>query len=313
MQTADLTAGERIRRVTDGSASADAAVSAAERYAADAADTRPVTIIGPPSLSPGTIVRALGRLVQYRDLLYTLTVHRLQVRYKQSALGWLWAVLQPLLLMLMYTVIFWKLARVDTGTTPYPLFAYSALLIWSCFSTAVGSATNSLVSHFSLVTKVYFPREILPITYVLASLVDLVAGSVVLALLVVYFDWPLTFQLVQVVPAVFVFVLFAMAVSLVLCAVQVRYRDIGIAMPLLLQLWMFATPVVYPLSAVPMRWRDLYLLNPMAGVVESFRDALLGEPVSYGPLAVAAAVSIVALPLAYLYFKHVESTVADVL
>ena len=162
-------------------------------------------------------------------------------------------------------------------------------------------------------TKVYFPREILPITYVLASLVDLVAGSVVLALLVVYFDWPLTFQLVQVVPAVFVFVLFAMAVSLVLCAVQVRYRDIGIAMPLLLQLWMFATPVVYPLSAVPMRWHDLYLLNPMAGVVESFRDALLGEPVSYGPLAVAAAVSIVALPLAYLYFKHVESTVADVL
>jgi lipopolysaccharide transport system permease protein len=276
-------------------------------------DPRPLTIIGPPTMSVMTLVRALGRLRQYRDLLYTLSHHRLQVRYKQSILGWLWAIVQPLSLMLIYTVIFSRVARLETGI-PYPLFAYSALLVWSCFSTAVGTATNSLVSHFNLVTKVYFPREILPLSYVIAALADLLAGGVVLGALLVYYQVPLTVYALYSLPAIAVLMLFALAVSLVLCAVQVRYRDIGIAMPLLLQLWMFATPVVYPLIKVPAPWLPFYLLNPMAGVVETFRQALVeGRAPDAAPLAIAAAVTVLVLPLAYLYFKKVEANVADIL
>ena len=278
-------------------------------------DRRPVTVIGPPTISLMTLLRAVARLRQYRDLLYTLSLHRLQVRYKQSILGWLWAVVQPLSLMLIYTVIFSRVALVQTGGVPYPLFAYSALLVWTCFSTAVGTATNSLVSHFNLVTKVYFPREILPLSYVLAALVDLLAGSIVLGALLIYYHVPLSAYALYVLPSVAVLGTFALAVSLVLSAVQVRYRDIGLALPLLLQVWMFATPVVYPLHAVPPQWRSLYLLlNPMAGVVETFRRGLINhQSPDVAPLAIAAAVSLVLLPIAYLYFKRVEATVADVL
>jgi len=277
-------------------------------------DRRPLTVIGPPTMSLMTLLRAVARLRQYRDLLYTLSLHRLQVRYRQSMLGWLWAIVQPLSLMLIYTVIFSQVARVETAGVPYPLFAYSALLVWTCFSTAVATATNSLVSHFNLVTKVYFPREILPISYVLAALVDLLAGSLVLGGLMTYYQVPVNGYALYILPAVAVLFTFALAVSLVLCAVQVRYRDIGIAMPLLLQLWMFGTPVVYPLSAVPPYWHSLYLLNPMAGVVETFRRVLINpESPDLEPLAIAAAVSMVVLPIAYLYFKRVEATVADVL
>jgi lipopolysaccharide transport system permease protein len=277
-------------------------------------DHRPVTVIGPPSMSVLTLLRAVGRLRQYRDLLYTLSLHRLQVRYKQSMLGWLWAIVQPVSLMVIYTVIFSHVARVDTDGAPYPLFAYPALLAWTCFSTAVSTATNSLVSHFNLVTKVYFPREILPISYVLAAVVDLLAGGVALAALMIYYQAPLTAHALYLVPSIVVLVMFALAVSFVLSAVQVRYRDIGIALPLLLQVWMFATPVVYQLSAVPPRWRSLYLLNPMAGVAETFRRALIdGATPPLGPLAIAAAVSLLVLPVAFLYFKRIEATVADIL
>jgi lipopolysaccharide transport system permease protein len=312
MPTADLTASDHLSPPPKSDPGNPMTTTAGEPDAPD--DSRPVIVIGPPTVSLRMLAGSARRLVQYRDLLYTLTVHRLQVRYKQSALGWLWAIVQPLSLMLMYTVIFWKIVRVDTGSTPYPLFAFSALLVWSCFSTAVAAATNSLVSHFGLVTKVYFPREILPLTYVLASLVDLFAGGLVLAAMMLYFHVPLTLHALHVVPAVAILVIFALAVSLVLCAVQVKYRDIGIAMPLVLQLWMFATPVVYPLRAVPPAWQPFYVLNPMVGVTETFRRALLeGATPHYQPLVVAAIVSLLVLPMAYLYFKRVEATVADIL
>jgi lipopolysaccharide transport system permease protein len=277
-------------------------------------DTRPTTVIRAPSFSPLALVRAATRLAQYRDLLYTLSLHRLHVRYKQSILGPLWAILQPLSLMLIYTAVFSVLARVPSEGLPYTLFAYTALLPWTCFSTAVSTATNSLVSHFSLVTKVYFPREILPVTYVVAAVADLIAGSLVLGALMAYYGVSLTPHAFYAVAAVAVLIVFALAVSLVLCAVQVRHRDVGIAMPLVLQLWMFATPVVYPLSAIPAEWRPLYILNPMVGVIESFRRVLIqGAPPPADALAVSAAVSLALLPVAYIYFKRVESTVADVL
>lgn len=275
---------------------------------------RPVTVLRPPSFSPTALVRGVGRLAQYSDLLYTLTLHRLHVRYKQSLLGPAWAVLQPLLLMLIYTVIFTRIARVPSDGVPYPLFAFSALLPWTSFSTAVTTATNSLVGHFSLVTKVYFPREILPLTYVVAAVVDLLAGSIVLAGLMLFYGVMPTTSAIFVVPIVAVLAVFALAMALVLSAIQVRYRDIGIAMPLVMQSWLFATPIVYPLSVVPEAYRPFYLLNPMAGVIDGFRRVVvLGIPPDYYALGISAIVSLTLLPLAYAYFKHVESTVADVL
>lgn len=260
------------------------------------------------------LARAVTRLLQYRDLLFTLSVHRLSVRYKQSVLGPAWAILQPISLMLIYTAIFSRIARVPSEGIPYSLFAYVALLPWTLFSTAVSAATNSLVSHVSLVTKVYFPREILPLTYVVAALVDFLVASIVLGGLMLFYDVSPTLQILYVIPTIAVLVMFTLAVSLVLCAVQVRYRDVGVAMPLVLQLWMFATPVVYPLSVVPAKWHWLYVLNPMVGIVESFRRVVVqGLPPHYQTLAAAAIVSMVLLPMAFIYFKHVESTVADVL
>ena len=277
-------------------------------------EARPTTIIRAPSLSLLALGQAFRRLAQYRDLLITLSVHRLKVRYKQSVLGPSWAVLQPTLLMLIYTVIFSRIIRIPTDGAPYAVFAYSALLPWTFFSTAISSATNSLVSHFSLVTKVYFPSEILPLTYVIAALVDFLVASVLLGVLMAYYDMSLSRYALFAIPTVVVLALFAIAVSLLLCAIQVRYRDIGMALPLLLQVWMFATPVVYPLTLVPQRWQALYSLNPMVGIVESFRRVILqGVPPDFHALEMSTLVTAVLLPLAFIYFKHIESTVADII
>jgi lipopolysaccharide transport system permease protein len=203
---------------------------------------------------------------------------------------------------------------VPSDGAPYALFAYSALLPWTFFSSALSSATNSLVSHFSLVTKVYFPREILPLTYVIAALVDFLVASSVLGLLLAYYHVSLSPYALYAIPTIAVLTLFAIAVSLLLCAIQVRYRDIGMALPLLLQVWMFATPVVYPLSLVPARFQPWYSLNPMVGVVDGFRRVILqGVPPDFRALTVSAVVTMAILPVAFVYFKHVEATVADII
>jgi lipopolysaccharide transport system permease protein len=306
---ADVTTDTPMTRTAD-----DAPPTSTVEIPRKTTDDRPVMVIRPPSFSLAILWQSAARLVHYRDLLYTLSAHRLQVRYKQSVLGPAWAILQPLALLLIYTVIFGRLARVESEGIPYTLFAFAALLPWTCYSTAVSSATNSLVSHFNLVTKVYFPREILPLTYVIASLVDLAAGGLILAGLIAYHHVSLTLQALWVIPLVGVMFVLALAVSLVLSAIQVRFRDIGMGMPLLLQVWMFATPVVYPLSAVPDRWRSLYLLNPMVGVIENFRRVLLhGTPPDLTSLGISAAISAALFIAAFLYFKRIEATVADVL
>ncbi len=286
----------------------------AEGTCAQEFDSRPITTIRAPSFSILSLGRAAQRLVHYRDLLLTLSVHRLKVRYKQSVLGPSWAVLQPTLLMLIYTVIFSRIVRVPSDGAPYAVFAYSALLPWTFFATALSSATNSLVSHSSLVTKVYFPREILPLTYVIAALVDFLVASSVLGGLMAYYDISLSANALFAIPTIAVLTLFTIAVSLLLCAIQVRYRDIGMALPLLLQLWMFATPVVYPLTLVPERWQAWYSLNPMVGIVEAFRRVLLqGAPPDVHSLGMSALVTMTLLPVAFMYFKHVEATVADII
>jgi homopolymeric O-antigen transport system permease protein len=274
---------------------------------------RRVTKIRPPSVQLSSLASDVRKLLQYRDLFYTLTVHRIKVRYKQSVLGIAWAVLQPLTLMLIYTVIFSYVAKIQTGDTPYALFAFSALLPWTCFATGLSNATNGLVSHSQLVTKVYFPREILPLTYVCAALFDFLVASVVLAAMMIYYHVHLTVNAPYIIPILLVLVIFTVATSLIFSATQVRFRDVGVALGLLLQIWMFASPVVYPLSAVPQRIRPFYELNPLVGIIENFRRVLLqGISPDFRSLAISAVISIVLLIAAYVYFKRVEATIADI-
>jgi lipopolysaccharide transport system permease protein len=272
-----------------------------------------VKVITPPSLSAGSLISGLRGLREYWDLLITLSIHRIKVRYKQSALGLAWALIQPLALMLIYTLVFSIFARVQTPGVPYPIFAYAALLPWTFFSTGLTTATNGLVSNSQLVTKVYFPREILPLSYIIAALVDLAVASVVMVGMMAYYHVALTAAVVWVVPVTLILTMLLTSSSLVLSGLQVKFRDIGMAMPLVLQLWMFASPVVYPLEQVPARFRDLYMLNPMVGVIQNFRAALLGQPIEPRSLLISAVIALVLLPVSYVYFKHVEATVADVI
>lgn len=275
---------------------------------------RPIKIIRPPSFSPLNLLWEVRGLWQYRDLFYTLSVHRIKVRYKQSILGLAWAILQPLSLMLIYTVIFSKIAKVQSEGAPYAVFAYAALLPWTFFSSALTNATSGLVNHSQLVTKVYFAREIIPLTYVSAALFDFAVASTFLIALFFYYGVSLTLYALYAFPILALLTMLTAAFSLVFSVIQVRFRDVGVAMPLLLQLWMFASPVVYPLNAVPERLRGLYALNPMVGVIENFRRVMLqGTPPDFHSLGVSALVAAVLLPIAYLYFKRVEATMADII
>lgn len=278
---------------------------------------RPTVVVGPPTFSILALVGWVRRLLHYWDLLYTLTLHRVNVRYKQSVLGLAWAVLQPFLLMIIYTVIFSYIVKMPSDGAPYAIFAYAALLPWTSFSTALTTATNGVVSNANLVSKVYFPREILPLSYVLSALVDLAIASIVMLGLLWYYHVALTWNALYVFPVVLVMLIFATAGGMFLGALNVRIRDIGVAMPLLLQLWMYATPVVYPMSALhklPPLLQTLYKLNPMVGVVDNFRRVLLqGVGPDWSSFGIAIAVSLICLPIAYLYFKHKEATMADVI
>jgi lipopolysaccharide transport system permease protein len=292
--------------------SVDTEAFAREREIVEA--PRRVRRITAPSFSPLGLLQGILVLWQYRDLIYTLSEHRIKVRYKQSVLGVLWAVLQPLSLMLIYTLVFSIVARIPTEGTPYPVVAFTGLLLWTLFSTAIINSTNGLVSHAHLVTKVYFPREILPLTYVIAAIFDFLIASTVLVGLMIYYQVAVTLNVLYVAPIVLILVLLVTSMALIFSALQVRFRDIGVALPLLLQLWMFATPVVYPLSAVPERLRGFYSINPMVGIVESFRRVIVdGAPPDLSSLGVSALIAVLLLPVAYVYFKHVEATIADVI
>jgi lipopolysaccharide transport system permease protein len=271
-------------------------------------------IIRAPSFSWANLTNDVAKLASYKDLLYTLSAHRIKVRYKQSLLGVTWAIIQPLSMMLIFTAIFSYIVRVPSEGIPYALFAYAGILPWNYFSTSVANSTNGLVSHSNLITKVYFPREILPLSYVFASLFDFLIASSILVGLLFYYRVRLTANAAYVVPVLAILTLFIIGAALLLSAAQVRYRDIGVAVPLLLQVWMFATPVVYPLSEVPARYRPIYVLNPMVGIIENFRRALLhGAPPDVGILTISALSSMLLLFLAYVYFKRVEATMADII
>ncbi|HEX4346019.1 MAG TPA: ABC transporter permease [Vicinamibacterales bacterium] len=273
--------------------------------------TSPLRTLSAPRWTATGLLWQLVRLGDYYDLLLVLSRHRISVRYKQSVLGGVWAILQPVAMMLVFTVVFARLARFPSNGVPYALFAYAGLLPWTFFSGAVSAGTGSLVGHASLITKIYFPREILPLSYVVASVVDLLIGSSVLVALALIYHVKLTPELVVVVPTTAVLGAFALACGLILSAVQVRFRDIGMALPIGLQLLMFASPVLYPMEMVPLAWRHVYALNPLAGLIDTFRRSALGLPLDPLAFLTGTVVTAVALPLAYAVFKHAEVTIAD--
>jgi lipopolysaccharide transport system permease protein len=270
-------------------------------------------VLTPPRWTPWAVISGVWRLSEYVDLLIVLARHRIYVRYKQSVLGVLWALLQPLSMMVVYTIVFSWFIRVPTGGVPHAIFAYAGILPWTFFATTVSNGTTSLVSHSQLVTKVYFPREILPLSYVVAAAADFVIASSALVGLMVWFDVPMNARVMTVLPLMFVISAFGLACALVLSALYVKFRDIGMALPVALQLWMFATPVLYPAAAVPNEWRFLYSLNPMTGLVENFRRGVLGTSFDIPALVAPAILTLILLPIAYLIFKRVEATMADVI
>jgi lipopolysaccharide transport system permease protein len=277
---------------------------------------RPTVVYEPPALRHIQPIAALRNLHQFRDLFVTLSLHRVNVRYKQSRLGILWAVIQPLAMMVVFTLMFTLVRANPGGPVPFPLFAYAALVPWTMFSSGLSAASSALTSHASLLTKVAFPREILPLTYIVAAIVDFVLGSLVLVALMAWFGVAPAATALWAIPSIAILIAFLVGLAFLLAAVQVRYRDVALAMPVLLQVWLFASPVLYPLDAVKAALPDslyfFYTLNPLAGIVDGFRRALvLHQAPDVAALATSAVVAALLLPIAYVYFKYVELTVAD--
>lgn len=270
----------------------------------------PVLILQP---SRGFLKLKLRDLWEYRELLYFLVWRDVKVRYKQTVLGAAWAVLQPVMTMIVFSIFFGRLAKVPSDGIPYPVFAFTALLPWQLFAYALNESSNSLVSNQNLITKVYFPRLVIPIAAVLAGLVDFGIAFVILMGLMWYYGIVPTAAVALLPLFVLLAIVTALAVGLWLSALNVKYRDVRYTIPFLTQLWMFATPVAYPSSIVPKPWRALLGLNPLAGVVEGFRWALLGRATEPGPLlAVSIAVVLALLVGGLIYFRRTESTFADV-
>jgi lipopolysaccharide transport system permease protein len=255
----------------------------------------------------------LRELWAYRELLYFFVWRDIKVRYKQTVVGVAWAVIQPLLMMAAFSLFFGTLARLPSDGLPYPLFYFSALLPWMYFANALTDATNTMVQHQHVLTKVYFPRLILPLSAVLSGLVDLGIGLAVLVGMLLYYGIGLGWNALLVPGFLLLTVLTASAFGFWLSALNALYRDVRYVVPFLVQFWMFASPVAYPSSLVPESWRWLYGLNPMVGVIEGFRWSLLGQGRAPGLIF---AVSIAAAGLVFLggafYFRKMEGTVADV-
>jgi len=253
-------------------------------------------------------------LWRHRELLWLLTQREIKVRYKQSALGVAWAVLQPFSLMVVFTVFFSWFARMQSDGIPYPLFSYAALLPWTFFSTSLSFAIPSLIANSHIITKIYFPREVVPLASVMAAFLDfLIASAVFVALLAFYRVAP-TWNLLYVAPIVAIQILFTVGVSLLLSAFTVLYRDVRHTLPLVIQIWMFVTPILYPASVVPERWRGWYFsLNPMAAIIDGYRRAVIqGISPQLKYLLLAAAVSALLVFAGYKYFKHLERDFADI-
>lgn len=256
----------------------------------------------------------LQELQAYRSLLWLWALRELKIRYKQSLLGAAWAILQPLVLMLMFTAVFSVIAEVPSDDIPYPVFSYTALLPWTFFATSISFAVPSLVNNMSLVTKIYFPREILPIASVIAALIDFLIASTVFGGLLILYRVPLRATVLWVPLLVITQTTFTLGVVFFAATLNVWYRDIRFMIPLGMQLWMYASPIIYPLSSVPERWRTLYMLNPMAVLIESYRRTILhGQPPQALNFGWALLAAFFLLLMGYRYLKRAETQFADVI
>ncbi len=253
-------------------------------------------------------------LVKHRELLWLITQREIKVRYKQSALGVLWAILQPFSLMIVFTVFFSWFARMPSDGIPYPLFSYAALLPWTFFSTSLSYAIPSLIANSHIITKIYFPREIVPLASVLTATLDFAVASAIFVALLAFYRIAPTWNVLYVPLLVAIQLTFTVGVCLLLSAFTVLYRDVRHMLPLAIQIWMFATPILYPASIVPERWRAWYFaLNPMAVIIDGYRRAVVqGLPPELNYLALAAAVSCLLAWAGYRYFKHLEREFADI-
>jgi lipopolysaccharide transport system permease protein len=263
--------------------------------------------------SRGVVAFKFRELWEYRELLYFLTWRDIKIRYKQTVLGAAWAILQPFLTMVVFSIFFGRLAKVPSDGIPYPIFSFCALLPWQLFASALTQSSNSLVGSQGLITKVYFPRLIIPLAAILPSLVDFAIAFVVLLGMMAYYGFAPTVAALTLPLFLLLALATALAASLWLSALNVQYRDVRYTITFLVQFWLFVTPIAYPSSLVPEKWRLLYSLNPMAGVVEGFRWALLGKAVGLGPMIIVSAVMVCFLLVGGLvYFRHMEKTFADV-
>ena len=273
-------------------------------------DEIPVTI-----LRPATGLGALNfrDLWLYRELIYFLTWRDLKVRYKQTLLGASWAILKPFMTMIVFSIFFGDLANVPSDGVPYPIFSFAALVPWELFSNAISVAGRSLVQNRHMITKIYFPRVILPLSATLAGVVDFLIAFVILIGMLFYYQIPITIYMLTIPLFLLLALITSIGIGLWLAALNVQYRDIGYVTPFLTQFWLFITPIAYGASMVPQQWQFLYSLNPMTGVVEGFRWALLGT--SQGApgtqLAISFAVAIALLLTGFMYFRRMERTFAD--
>jgi len=285
-------------------------------------DASPANLTTPKGLaSKPVVIEPRGFLVSldlrqlwaFRELLYFLTWRDVKVRYKQTLLGAAWAILQPLLTMLIFSLLFGRLAGIKSEGVPYPIFAFGGLLIWIFFSNSVTNSGNSLVGNANLITKIYFPRMIIPAAAIGAGLVDLMLAFMIQIVLMFYYGVRLTRAFTMIPPLVLLATLLALGIGMWLSALNVKYRDIRYAITFLIQLWMFASPVIYPLSMVPAKWRWLFMLNPLTGIIQNFRIALFGtQTFEWSSLGISALITFAVLIYSAYSFRSMERRFADI-
>lgn len=284
--------------------------SSSQQERGTGADVLPFLRIQP---SKGWVSLRLRELWEYRELLYFLTWRDIKVRYKQTALGAAWAIIQPFFTMVVFSLFFGKLAKMPSDGIPYPIFAYAALVPWAFFAGGLGQSSNSLVGSANLIKKIYFPRLAIPISTVLSEVVDFVLAFVVLLGMMLYFRIAPTPNVLYLPLFMLLALVTSLGVGLWLSAMNVQFRDVRYIVPFITQFWMFATPIAYPSSLLPQPWRTVYGINPMAGVVEGFRWALLGTNTPPGAMfGVSAAAAIVIMVSGAFYFRRMEKTFADI-
>ena len=255
----------------------------------------------------------LRDLWAHRDLFYFLVLRDVKVRYKQTALGVAWAVLQPILTMVVFTAIFGRLAGVPSDGEPYPIFVFAGLLPWNFFNQAVTNSSNSLVGNAALITKVYFPRLVIPGAAVGAGLVDFAIAGVILFVMAFHYGVTFGAGVLMLIPLALLTTLFAAGVGMWMSALNVKYRDVRYALPFVLQIWMYVTPIIYPVTFIPARWRWLIALNPLSGIIQGFRSAIFGRPFDWNAIAVSAAITVGVLICAAFAFRHMEREFADII